>query len=248
LAHYFASDVHLRLDHPERGCRFVQFVSKLEPNDSLTIVGDLCDFWMGSRSTEQELLRCDGLEALVAFRDRGGALDIMAGNHDLWLMPFYERSLGARILEQPHDLSIDGLKVRLVHGHLLGARAPWKAILESRAFFEGFGLIPAPLARRLDELLARKNSKELLADEERHLTVYRAYARSLENQADLVIFGHVHRPVDESSSSPRLVVLGGWQRGTSFLKIDPSGVTFSVQPEKTAIKIPPTSETTGRIP
>ena len=71
--------------------------------------------------------------------------------------------------------------------------------MESRAFFRGFGLIPNSLARRLDDILANKNSRELLADEERHLVVYRAYARSLESQADLVILGHVHRPVDESS-------------------------------------------------
>ena len=46
LAAYFASDVHLRLDRPERGRRFARFVGGLEPGvDTLTIVGDLCDFW-----------------------------------------------------------------------------------------------------------------------------------------------------------------------------------------------------------
>ena len=131
MAHYFASDVHLRLDRPERGRRLAQFVSKLESGSSLTVVGDLCDFWMGSRSSDSEMLRCEGLEALVEFRQRGGSLEIMAGNHDLWLLPFYERRLGAKILEEPHDLTLDGLRIRLVHGHLLGVGLPgrpsWKA-------------------------------------------------------------------------------------------------------------------------
>jgi UDP-2,3-diacylglucosamine hydrolase len=231
LAHYFASDIHLRLDYPERGRRFARFVSALGDRDSLTIVGDLCDFWMGSRAHEAELLACDGLTALVEFRKRGGSLNIMAGNHDLWLCSFYERVLGASIIEEPLDLVVEGLRLRLVHGHRLGARAPWKAILESRAFFFGFGLVPMPFARRLDALLAEKNARELLADEERHLVVYRAYARELEGEADLVILGHVHRPVDESGGHPRLIVLGGWQKGTSFLKIDRSGPTFSVRLE-----------------
>jgi UDP-2,3-diacylglucosamine hydrolase len=229
LAHYFASDVHLRADFPERGRRFARFVSALGDQDTLTIVGDLCDFWLGSRSTEAELRACDGITALVNFRERGGSLNVMAGNHDLWLCSSYERIMGASIIEEPLDLVVEGLRLRLVHGHLLGARAPWKAILESRAFFLGFGLLPRPIASRLDARLAEKNARELLADEERHLVVYRAYARELEGEADIIILGHVHRPVDESGEHPRLIVLGGWQRGTSFLKIDRSGATFSAR-------------------
>jgi UDP-2,3-diacylglucosamine hydrolase len=152
----------------------------------------------------------------------------MAGNHDHWLCGFYERALGAAIVAEPLDLVVEGLRIRLVHGHRLGARAAWKAIMESRAFFRGFGLVPDVAARRLDAMLARKNSKQLLADEERHLIVYRKYVQDLENQADLVIMGHVHRPVDEFVGDTRMIVLGGWQNGSSHLKIDELGANFSV--------------------
>ena len=228
MAHYFVSDVHLRLDHPERGRRFVEFVSRLKSDDSLMIVGDLCDFWMGTRNSESEILACDGIQILDQFIKRGGSLSIMAGNHDLWLTSFYERALGARIVNEPLDLVVDGIRIRLVHGHLLGARARWKAILESYAFFRGFELLPSPMAIRLDRILAKKNSKGLLADEERHLAVFRNYSKALENEADLVIFGHVHRPVNETECRPRLVVLGGWQRGWSCLKIESGGIDVIV--------------------
>ncbi len=230
MAHYFASDVHLREDRPERDERFRDWVGTLGPADALTIVGDLCDFWMGARQPAPRLAGYPSLAALAEFRRRGGSLAIMAGNHDHWLCPFYERALGAEILAEPCDRMVRGLRVRMVHGHRLGARRLWKAGMESRAFFRAFGRLPGPLARPLDRILTWRNERGLLADEERHLRVFRAYAASCRAAADIVVIGHVHRPVDETGDGPRLIVLGGWQYRTSYLKIDEAGATFHVVP------------------
>jgi UDP-2,3-diacylglucosamine hydrolase len=237
VPHYFASDVHLRSDRPDRDRRFHAWVRGLTRDDSLVIVGDLCDFWMASRCTHNELLKSESLQALGDFRRNGGSLTIMAGNHDEWLCPFYESALGATIVVEPHDMTLHGLRLRIVHGHLLGARRAWKAWMETRAFFETFGYVPGPFARVLDQTLARRNERGLGADEERHLSVYRAYADKLRGIADIVILGHVHRTVDSFEESPRLIVLGGWQRGGSFLKVDASGATFHV--ERDADQSPP---------
>jgi UDP-2,3-diacylglucosamine hydrolase len=58
--------------------------------------------------------------------------------------------------------------------------------------------------------------------------VFRDYAHSLRGSADLVILGHVHRPVYDEMSEPRMVVLGGWQRGSSHLEIRDATVRFHV--------------------
>src|SRR5205814_109577 len=195
VAHYFASDVHLREDHPDRDRRFRAWLGRLTPADALVIVGDLCDFWMSARQGPDQLMRCPSLQALAEFRRQGGSLAVMPGNHDTWLCSFYARELGAEIVAEPYDLTIHGLRVRLVHGHLLGARQLWKAGMESRAFFRMFGLLPQPIARGLDQLLTWKNERGLHEDEERHLHVFRAYAAACRNLADLVVIGHVHRPV-----------------------------------------------------
>ncbi len=233
MAHYFASDIHLRYDHPERDRRFRNWLSRLTRDDSLVILGDLCDFWMGSRRGDFDLKRCESLRGLEMFRRDGGSLGIMPGNHDTWLCPFYRDELGARILSEPLDMTVHDFRLRLVHGHLLGARRPWKAWMESRAFFEGFGHVPGPIARVMDRALARRNERGLLADEERHLTVYRAYAAALRGSADLVLIGHVHRPVDDAEAVPRLIVLGGWQHRSSYLKIDAAGARFHVERDGT---------------
>ncbi len=235
MAQYLASDVHLRADHPERDRRFRAWLGRLTPADDLIIVGDLCDFWMGARSSESQLAAYPSLADLAEFRRRGGSLAIMAGNHDEWLCPFYERVLGARIISEPHDMTVHGLRIRLVHGHRLGARRMWKAAMESRAFFRAFGRIPGPVAGLLDRALARKNERGLLEDEERHLKVYRSYASSCRDVADLVVIGHVHRPVNESGSDPRLIVLGGWQHRSSYLAIDQRGAHFHIIPDPSPV-------------
>jgi UDP-2,3-diacylglucosamine hydrolase len=229
LPHYFASDVHLRHDHPERDRRFCDWLTQLSPDDSLLIAGDLCDFWMASRRAREEPLRSTSIQALSDFTRRGGTLAMMAGNHDEWLCSFYADALGATIITEPHDMNVCGMRLRIVHGHLLGARRAWKALMESRAFFDGFAYVPEPCARALDQILAWRNERGLLADEERHLNVYKSYAERLRGERNIVIFGHVHRPVDLDLGNLRLIVLGGWQRGSSFLKIDESGATFHVE-------------------
>ncbi len=235
MATYFASDVHLRLDRPERGRRFARWIDGLAPDDSLTIVGDLCDFWYAARQVNRDPMECAGLRALASYRDRGGSLTILPGNHDLWLGRFYERTLGARFVAEPWDVSVHGLRIRLVHGHLLGARRLWKKLMESRAFLHAFERCPGPLARTLDHLLDHSNEKNREWDDRRHLAVFRKYAEQQGPAFDIVALGHIHRPVDEAGSQPRLIVLGGWHYQASYLKIDPSGASLVIEPDPVAV-------------
>ena len=230
---YFASDVHLRLDHPDRGARFARFVGSLRPSDPLTIVGDLCDFWFASRQrraeAEADPIGDAGLRALADYRAGGGDLSVLLGNHDAWLGPFYESTLGARIRPEPLDLDISGLRLRLVHGHRLGARSPWKAVMESRAFLAAFGATPGPVAGALGRVLDHTNAGSRDRDERRHLARYAAYAAALDPAPDLVVFGHIHTPVDHAATHPRLVVLGSWHEGGSYLKVDEAGAALIVE-------------------
>jgi UDP-2,3-diacylglucosamine pyrophosphatase LpxH len=102
-------------------------------------------------------------------------------------------------------------------------------LLESEAFLRAFGTIPGPLARGLETLLDRSNEAGRLESDRRHLEVYRRYADQLGDRADVVVFGHIHRPLAENSRRPSLYVLGGWQTGESYLKIDEAGPTLVVE-------------------
>ena len=101
--------------------------------------------------------------------------------------------------------------------------------MEGHAFFAGFGRIPHPLARMLDRALIWKDDRTRTPDEERHLQFFRMYASRFTGLADLVVIGHVHRAVDEPATDPRMIVLGGWQARSSFLKVDAEGASLHVE-------------------
>jgi len=228
---YFLSDVHLRLDEPGRGQRLARLVDRLGRGDSLTIVGDLCDFWFAARQRRADPMSCAGLRSLAGFRDRGGPITILAGNHDAWLGPFYEQTLGARFLPDGLDPVVQGLRLRVVHGHRLGARTAWKAGMESRAFLAAFRSLPSPLANFLGDQLKRTNEQHQEEFDRRGLEVFRRYVAGLPADAlDLVILGHVHRPLDTAPGRPRLVVLGGWRDGSCHLVIDDGSARHVVEP------------------
>jgi UDP-2,3-diacylglucosamine hydrolase len=229
VAVYFASDMHLRFDRPERGRRLARWVGGLDPGaDTLYLVGDVCDFWFASRQMGTDPLSCPGLKALAEFRARGGELTILPGNHDLWLGPFYERVLGARFVQEPLDVEAFGLRVHLVHGHRAGGRPPWKSGMESRAFLSTFGALPGPLADQLDHLLNRTNERRRIRDENRLIPRFKDYLSRVAGAPDLVVFGHVHTPLDDPASRPRLVILGGWHSRSSYLRVDDRGAELVV--------------------
>jgi UDP-2,3-diacylglucosamine hydrolase len=235
VSSYFTSDVHLRLDRPERGRRFASWVESLGEDDSLTIVGDLCDFWFAARQYQTGLKSCQGLRALANFRARGGQLTIMPGNHDGWLGPFYENELGASFAPEPLEVEAYGLRLHLRHGHTLGGHPAWKRGMESRTFLTAFRNLPPKLATFFDHQLERRNEKNREVDALRQLAVYRRYVESCAGLADVVLLGHIHRSFEDAESSPRLIIPGGWLGQSSFVKVDSSGAALFVETAPTSI-------------
>ena len=232
---YFASDMHLRPDRPDRADRLARWVNTLRPDDTLHLLGDVCDFWYATRERARDPMECPGLRALAEFRSRGGAITLLPGNHDLWLRPFYARVIGAEIVSEPRRLTVHGLRLHMVHGHRVGGRQPWKAAMESRAFFETFAHLPAALAWTLDHRLEGVNDRGRSDDEARLTKVFRTHARGLGPEVDLALFGHVHAPIDDPNVSPRLIILGGWHRQSSYLRLDDRGASLVIQPVATPV-------------
>ena len=226
----FLSDVHLRSDRPERGRRLAEFVGGLSPKaDHLVIAGDLCDFWMVARQFRRADPLCPGLKALVDFHRAGGELTLLAGNHDAWFAREFREVLGVEFTPEPWTRTVHGLRVHLVHGRRTGARPWWKGLLESRFLFNLFRTLPSFVARWLEFLLDQTNELAHDRSDQKHLLAYRDQAARLSGLADLAVFGHLHRALDDPQVAPRLIVLGGWHHGMSYLVVDEEGARFQIQ-------------------
>ncbi len=218
----FLSDVHLRLDRPERGRRLARVVDSLASTDRLVIVGDLCDFWFASRQTS-DLRLCEGLQSLANFRDRGGTLILLPGNHDTWLGPYYESKLGVGYDNSIFRETIGGIRFHAEHGHEACRQSLLKRGLKSRFFVRAFAAIPKPVARIMGGMLDASNSVTRTSTDQKHLSVYRQCADLLAESADICIYGHIHIAHDDLANRPRMIVLGGWHHRSSFLRVDDSG-------------------------
>ncbi len=228
---YFLSDVHLRFDRLDRGRRLANLVDQLGPGDPLVVVGDLVDFWFASRQRDRDPMTCPGLRALASYRDRGGQLTILAGNHDSLMRDYYRTAVGGTWVNDSLRVESHGLRLHLSHGHRLGTRSVWKAAMEGRAFYHAFRSLPLSLAGILDTALGRTNEAHRDEADRRHLAIFRRAADRLAGEVDAVVLGHVHVAIDDREGTPRLIVLGGWHERASYLRVDESGAQLVVEPE-----------------
>lgn len=229
--------MHLRLDRPDRGRRLARWVDGLGADDPLFLAGDTCDFWYATRQSHRGIDACEGLSALKRYTERGGPLTLMTGNHDHWLGEFYEKELGARLVTEPYQSEVCGLRLHVTHGHRAGGRQVWKAGMESRAFFDAFVATPTAVADNLDRLLTRSNDRGRQRDEERLVRIFQQYLDRARPDADVAIFGHVHSPLDFQASRHRVVILGGWHAGASYLRVDESGARLVIERAETVATV-----------
>ncbi|MDO9069427.1 MAG: UDP-2,3-diacylglucosamine diphosphatase [Deltaproteobacteria bacterium] len=112
----FLADAHLKGQADDNYQRLLRFLDDLAGNtDSLYIMGDLFDFWVGfpSHPFSQYDKILDALERLVA---SGCRLVCFEGNHDFHLGDIFSIRLKAEIHRGPVIKEIQGRRLYLCHG------------------------------------------------------------------------------------------------------------------------------------
>jgi len=226
MPYYFVSDVHLRLDAESEARRFGAFVDTLQADDTLVVGGDLCDFWFSAREQSAEPDRCRGLAALLRFRQRGGQLRLIAGNHDENMEAYYRRWFDCRFDAEPLVLQCEQYRVHLVHGHLIGPVSSFKTAIAGPLFHAVFSRPPAALANWLGEQRLKFNIRTHEGRSQKFMDAYRQYVRQHADGSgqQIFVFGHVHDVVDECIGSARMILLGEWEVDGHALQIDENGV------------------------
>ncbi|MFA7291528.1 MAG: UDP-2,3-diacylglucosamine diphosphatase [Rhodocyclaceae bacterium] len=200
----FVSDLHLSAQTPELNALFLEFLGgRARAAEALYILGDLFEYWVGDDDIE-DATNATIATALREFSDSGVELNIMRGNRDFLFGDRFAAATGARLLSDPHVLSLPAWQFVLSHGDFLctddieyqafrtQSRAPeWQAAFLAR-----------PLAER--RTIARALRQQSESGKQLKAQAKDAYLMDLNPAATedflrehgyaTFIHGHTHRP------------------------------------------------------
>jgi UDP-2,3-diacylglucosamine hydrolase len=218
----FISDCHLDPGRPQTIQVFIDFLqTRAAAARRLYILGDLFEVWLGDDDPAKGLL-----EVITALQQLSKSCDVffMAGNRDFLLGEAFADRIGMTLLEEPLLLRLGQHQVALMHGDSLctddhdyqafrtmvrGHR--WQADFLAKPLIERQQIATQ---LRSDSSAATRNKVSEIMDVNT-TAVMQAFR---EQQADVIIHGHTHRPAthDYESDLTR-IVLGDWVREPSFL-------------------------------
>ncbi len=238
------SDIHLSDANPaltEAFCAWIERSSQRISPESLLVLGDLFDAWVGddvlvSHQSEcaQTIANLFELQALKGIR-----IGLMHGNRDFLIGQQFAKQCNAQLLSDPCVLTVSsGLTVALTHGDQLCTQdSDYQAFRQQvRAARWQDDFLAKPLKQRLEVAhhLRAQSELEKTTKSMEIMDITPAEAERLAEQlaADVVLHGHTHRPgLSPMSNGRKRWVLPDWevnaagelQRGGGLL-IDPKGI------------------------
>lgn len=217
----FISDLHLSEDTPEIEAALVALLQREAGFDSLVILGDFFEAWVGDDDDAPLAVRVKTL--LQALADDGVQLLIARGNRDFMLGEKFANDIGGTLLQDETVLEIAGQPTLLLHGDTLCTddvdyqqfrtlvhSAEWQAEMMSKPLLER-----RELARQL-----RSMSIDAASNKPEDIMDVNAQAVATAMQAAGVvrmIHGHTHRPARHETDEGERVVLGDWTTQQGWL-------------------------------
>ena len=223
------SDLHLESGRPEIVRLFLDFLrTEAKGAESLYILGDLFEFWIGDDFVTQEAGEASA--ALRTLSENGTAVYFMHGNRDFLLGETYADLAGMTLLPQAVKLELYGVATLLLHGDSLCVDdvqyQQVRTMVRDKAWQKNF------LQLSVDERLAfaaaaRDASKSHTVSAP--VEIMDVNQQAVEDvmaqyQVSRLIHGHTHRPavhrLSLSGNDAERIVLGDWYQQGSVLRID----------------------------
>lgn len=210
----FISDLHLDPARPGVTRALADFLQQHSDCESLYILGDLFEAWVGDDDDSSLAVQVRGL--LRDFSAAGPALYIMRGNRDFLLGEAFCGTVGAQLLDDPTPIDLHGVPTLLMHGDSLctadsdyqdfrtTVRDPvWQTRVLARSLEQRRGLA-AELRAMSGEANSNKAADIMDVTRDEVEKVMRAHG------VRQLIHGHTHRPTRHEELSGVRWVLGDW--------------------------------------
>jgi len=222
------SDIHLSDDNPaltKAFCAWVEESSQRISPESLLILGDLFDAWIGDDVLVSNQSQCaQTIASLLELQAlKGIRIGLMHGNRDFLIGEQFAQQCNAQLLSDPCVLTMSSrLTVALTHGDQLCTQdLDYQTFRKQvRAANWQSDFLAKPLAQRLEiahhlraqsELEKKSKSMEIM-----DITPQEAEVLAEQLAADVVLHGHTHRPgLSPMSNGRKRWVLPDWEVNAS---------------------------------
>lgn len=222
----FVGDAHLDPARPERTAKLARFFREVGPRASeIYLVGDLFDFWFGWKPALAEPYGAL-LDALRGLRRAGVRFHYLAGNHDFFPGPFFERELGANVRGDEIALDLGGRRGLVVHGDLVNPKdygyRLLRFVLRSRLAFWAMRALPARALLGIARWMSHTSRTYTAGLPPARLEMFRAFAeRAAARGFSFTIMGHFHAPAripfEFGGRLHELFIVGDWITQDQYL-------------------------------
>jgi UDP-2,3-diacylglucosamine hydrolase len=215
----FIADAHLASPEALNFRLLLRFLGELEGKlDTLYIVGDLFDFWLGFPShpfTQYDAV-LDALDRLVL---RGCKLVYYEGNHDFHLGDIFSRRLHAEIHTGPSIESVQGKRLYICHGDQINREDHGylllRFLLRMSMVAAGVKHVPTAWAEKIREVLQKRSRAGYLVKTSRwdYRQILLDFAGTVQKKGcDGLVAGHFHLALHEYAPETEFTVLslGDW--------------------------------------
>lgn len=234
----FIADAHLRQPDDGNYRLLLEFLDSIKGDtDTLFILGDLFEFWIGYRDMPYRHYK-QILDKLTELTHNGIHIVFFEGNHDFHMGPWFENTLRAEIHPGPALLEIDGKRAYLCHGDQIITKDIAYKLLRL-IFHSNFTrvlaqIVPKAIPMYIADTMGRKSKKSHSVRKQKwdYRAIFEKFAwEKFAEGYDVVIGAHFHTPFAEHVNGKTMVSLGDWitqfsygewENGTISLK------TFSV--------------------
>ena len=238
---YFASDQHFGIpDAASSKLREKKFISWLDEvktdAKAIFLLGDLFDFWFEYKTVvPRGFIRVLG--KIAELKDSGIPMYFFVGNHDLWMVDYFETELGIPVYHHPKEF-VFGEKTFLIgHGDGLGpgdkGYKRMKKVFShplSKWFYRwlhpDIGVKLAQYLSTKNKLISGQEDVTFLGEENEWLAQY-AKRKLEQKHYDYFLFGHRHLPMEiQVGKDSKYINTGDWISHFTYAVFDGKELTL----------------------
>lgn len=234
---YCIADAHLGANEEEKEHekerRLISFLDKvLKEGADLIIAGDLFDFYFEYTSVIPRRY----FEVLAKLRElikSGITIWFVAGNHDYWVGPFFNRDIGVKVFKKSMKMKFGRKRIFIAHGDGLGrfdlGHFLLQHLLRQPLNISLFSMLHPnfayALARWVSKMSRQKSSNKKFKLNSAH--PLKRFARNMWDVGyNAVIIGHIHHPHIEHSNGRVFAIIGDWIDNFSYIRISDNGISL----------------------